>query len=147
MQNIFPCKRTWGRLCFKNDTKLFGKYFALILYFIKESVSWIRCQTCLANIASLNLHKSLKPNPTFNFGWQKTSHFFQWIFLLSPLWSHQIFWKSISISWNRPIGSLKQLIAKVGITWTMIFNKTSFSTCERSFSFHPCNFPQTLSFI
>ena len=99
-------------------------------------MSCIRLHTCLANIASLNFASSLNPNPSFFFGLQSVSQFFQWIFLRSSLYLHQNFLISISISLQRSTGSLKHPIAKVDMTWTTTFNNTSFSTWDKNFSFH-----------
>ena len=99
-------------------------------------MSFISLHTCLANIASLNFASSLNPNPPSFFGLQSVSQFFQLIFLRSPLYLHQNFLISISISLQRPTSSLKHPIAKVGMTWTTAFNNTSFPTWDKNFSFH-----------
>ena len=110
-------------------------------------MSWIKRQICLSNIASLNLHRSLNHNPPSAFGIQRTSHFFQWIFLLSPIYPRQNFQIRISISWQRSTGKRKQLIAKMGMAWTIAFKKTFFPACDGNFSLQPCNLPQTLFFF
>ena len=114
---------------------------------IEKFLSWISLHTRFANIASLNLTNSLKPNPPSFLGLQSVSQFFQWIFLRSLLSPHQNFHISISISLHRSTESLKHPIAKVSIAWTTTFNNTSFPTWYRSFSFHLCNLLQTRSFI
>ena len=47
--------------------------------------------------------------------------------------------------WQRINGILKELIVKIGIACTTNFIKPL--TCDRSFSPHPWNFLQTLSFV
>ena len=85
--------------------------------------------------------------PPKAFGLHKVSQFFQWIFRWSPLCPHPNFFIIISISFNNPDESLKQLIAKVGIAWTTAFKSTSLPTYERSFSFQPYNLLHTLSLM
>ena len=68
------------------------------------------CHTCLASKASLNFSISLKPKPPKSLPWHRRSHFTQCTFLLSPLYPHQNFRIIISISFIKPLGSLKQLI-------------------------------------
>jgi len=132
---------------FASNTDPFGKYFTLNTLLKREFVSWTSLQTCLANMASLNLHRSLKPIPPFNFDLHKISHFFQCILRLSPRYPHQNFRIIISISLQRPTGKRKQFMAKVGIAYATALMRTSFPACDSNFSFHPWIFPHTLSFI
>ena len=52
------------------------------------------------------------------------------------------FFMSISMSWQRPTGNLKQLMENDGIACTIAFNKTSFLAFDNNFSFHPYNLPK-----
>ena len=98
-------------------------------------------------MASLNLQRSLIPKPPSSLGWQRSSHFFQWIFLWSAHWLHQNFLIIISLSWQRPIGNRKHLIANVGMTCTTALRKTSLPAWDSNFSFYPWIFPHTHSLI
>ena len=40
-----------------------------------------------------------------------------------------------------------QLMEKGGMDWATTFNNTSFTACDRNFSFHPCKFDPTRSLI
>ena len=62
---------------FASKIEPLGKYFALNTLQKREFVSCINHHTCFASIASLNLHKSLKPISPSLFGLHRTSHFLQ----------------------------------------------------------------------
>ena len=132
---------------FASNTNPDGKNLALNTLKNSEVLSICSPHTCLANIASLNLTKSLKPNPPSDLCLHNVSKFFQWIFLRSPLSPHQNLWISISMAWHNPTGSLKQLIAKVGMAYTITFNRTSLPIWVNNFSFHPYNLLHTLSLM
>lgn len=68
-----------------------GKKQALKTLWNKESGFFKSHHACLANNESLYKAKSLKPRPPTNFDFVNSSHFNQWIRLLSPLWPHHNF--------------------------------------------------------
>ena len=125
----------------------FGKNFSLKNLWNKEDWFSASRHTCFASIASLNFWSSLKPNPPKLFDWHNDFHFDQWIFLWLPFWPHQKFLIKASISWHRVSGSLKQLMAKVGISWITASRRTSHLAWKRSCSFQPWSFAATLSLI
>ena len=92
-----------------------GKYLVLNTLYSRDSFSVCNLQICLASIASLNLTKSLNPIPPSTFDLHKIFQLFQWIFRWPPRSPHQNFLICISISFHKPTGNLKQVIANVGI--------------------------------
>ena len=124
----------WEKLSFENLWK-------------REDLSSKRRHTCFANIASLNFWRSLNPMPPMIFGRQRVLHLDQWIFRWFPRWPHQNLRTSCSMSLHNVVGSLKQLMANVGITWITAFSSTSRPAWERSCSFQPCNLLHTRSLI
>ena len=95
---------------------------------------------CFANRESLNIVRSLKPTLPTIFDLGSSSHLIQWIFMLSPCCPYQNFWITVSISLQKPLGSLKHPIVNVGITWITNLIKTSCLNCDNNFPSHPCNF-------
>ena len=61
--------------------------------------------------------------------------------------THQNFIIRPSILEIRSSGSLMHAIVYVGIPLTIAFKRTSLLDCDKSFSFHSCNFLKILSFI
>ena len=111
-----PCKmlfQAWESLleCLASIKVQFVKKHALKTLCNNEFGFFKSLHACLANKESLNIAMSLNPIPPSNFDLVSSSHFKQWIFLLSPLCPHQNFLIIISISWQRPKGILKHLIA------------------------------------
>ena len=51
------------------------------------------------------------------------------------------------MSLHNPIGSRKQLMAMVGMTWTINLRRISLHAWDSNFSFHPWIFSQTLSLM
>ena len=102
-----------------------GKNFALKNLWKREVLSSNSLQTCFASIASLNFCNSLNPIPPRSFGRHNELHFVQWIFFWFPRWPHQNLQSSHSMSLHNVIGSLKQIMAKVGIACTTAFSNTS----------------------
>ena len=125
----------------------FGKNISLKNRWNREFLSSSSLHTCFANIASLNFCNSLNPIPPRALGRQSVLHFDQCMFLWFPRWPHQNFRISYSMSLHNVTGSLKQLMAKVGMACTTTFNSTSLPAWERSCSFHPCNLAQTRSLM
>ena len=103
-----PCKRASIFFGIKNRSLWEELWFEELPN--RESSLVINLQTCLASNASLNFCNSLKPIPSSFFGLQSLLHLIQWTFLLSPRWPHQNFRTITLISWQREVGSLKQLI-------------------------------------
>ena len=92
------------------------------------------CQNCLANIASLNLHRSSNPKPPWAFGLHRVSQFFKWIFRRSPLCNHQIFglifqyhYTDQLVAWNNSLQRWELLVLQLSITTTSKSRYLSYS--------------------
>ena len=95
------------------------------------------CQRIIIEFSQL-----LETYSTFSFGPTQPPNFSNgFSSASSPRCPHQSFQINISISLQIPKGGLKHPIAKVEIAWTTAFKRTSFPTCDKSFSFHPWSFP------
>ena len=68
-----------------------GKYFVLKTLYSRDSFLVCNLQICFADIASLNLTKSLYPIPPSDFDLHRISQLFQWIFLWPPRSPTKIF--------------------------------------------------------
>lgn len=111
-------------------------------------MSWIRCQSCLASIASLNLYKSLKPNPPSIFGWHKLDSTFLPMNLSSftPLAPPKFLNECLNIL-TKTYRQSETTHSKSRNSLNHDLQQHLLTGLWKEFFLHPCTFPQTLSFM
>ena len=100
-------------------------------------MSWVNLQDCLESITKLKAWRSGKPIPLSFLLVHSFFQLIQWIFLSSLFFPHQyLASKELMVS-HMDLGSLKRLMAYVGISCATVLIRTSWPTFDINFSFHP----------
>ena len=105
--------------------------------FTREFVSWVILHACFERITKLKTCKSLKPIPPSCLLVHRFFQLTQWIFLSSLFCPQQYFASKELMESHMDLGSLKRLIAYVGIAYATVFIRTSRPAFDINFSFHP----------
>lgn len=95
-------------------------------------------QPCFASMAILKILNLLNPKPPKNFDVQILSQLTQWILRSLSFCTYQKFFIKLSSSVHRVVGSLKQLIAYMGIAKAIASKRISLPPWDKSFPFHNC---------
>lgn len=130
-----------------SQKELAEKYFTFSTLAIKDEGFVRILHPCLANKARSKDFRSQNPNPPIFLGAQSLRQLTHLIPFDPSLFPHQNFVIMDVMSSHTHLGSLKQLIAYVWQALATAFIRTSFSALDKSLSFHPLTFFQTLSRI